>query len=62
LAASVMSNEVQSKALSISGKAPSVVSLFFTTSPICVITWSSAVSVDLPGWYANWYRCRGRSP
>jgi hypothetical protein len=52
----VVSNEVLSKALSISRKAPSVNSLFSTASSIC------AVSADFPGRYANWYGYRCRSP
>ena len=57
----VVSDEALSKDPSISRKAPSKTSLFFTASLSCVITCCIAVSVDFPGWYANWYRCRCRS-
>lgn len=58
----IVSNKVLFKAPSISVKAPSVISLFSSTSSICVITRCSVLSVHFPCWYANWYWYKGHSP
>jgi len=36
--------------------------LFSTAACICVLTWCIAVSVDLPGFEADCYICRGNTP